>query len=322
MKKKFLAILLTAVMTFAMVPATMASADEGADDGTYYMITFLSGIDYWTGCWAGMQAAAEELGVNVEYTGATTGDYVDEATVLEQVIAKQPAGIAITPVNADGMTPSIDKAIDAGIPVVLFDSNAPASKAYTYLGTDGYSAGWEVAKTMAEQMGHKGKVGIVMKPGLQNQEDRSEGFEAYMAANEPDIVVLERANAGDTEQESAAATASMIQANQDITGIFSVAAFVGLGSATAIEESGLGDQITAIAFDTDEGVLDAVDRGTLYGTVAQGTRQMGYWSLYFLYALNHESVVPGWAEKGLAPIPKSVDTGVSIITADSTASVR
>ena len=196
------------------------------------------------------------------------------------------------------------------------------SKAYTYLGTDGYSAGWEVAKTMAEQMGHKGKVGIVMKPGLQNQEDRSEGFEAYMAQNEPDVVVLERANAGDTEQESAAATASMIQANQDITGIFSVAAFVGLGSATAIEESGLADQITAIAFDTDEGVLDAVDRGTLYGTVAQGTRQMGYWSLYFLYALNHESVVPGWAEKGLAPIPKSVDTGVSIITADSTASVR
>ena len=50
MKKKILAMLLTAVMTLAMAAYVVPAKEEAADDGTYYMITFLSGIDYWTGC--------------------------------------------------------------------------------------------------------------------------------------------------------------------------------------------------------------------------------------------------------------------------------
>jgi ribose transport system substrate-binding protein len=52
-------------------------------------------------------------------------------TVLEQVISKKPAGIAISAVNSELLTATINKAVESGIPVVLFDSGAPDSKAYS-----------------------------------------------------------------------------------------------------------------------------------------------------------------------------------------------
>lgn len=298
------------------------TASDASADGDYYMITFASGIQYWQGCWAGMQAAAAELGVNVQFTGATEADYVEETQVLEQVIAKNPAGILVTPANGDAMTDAINKAMDAGVPVVCFDSDSTKSNRYSYVGTNGYSAGATVAKEMAEAIGHKGSVAVVLFPGLQNQEDRAQGFEEYMAANEPDITVLERANGGQNENEAAAATASLITANPDIAGIFAVTAWTGLGAGQAIEEAGKTDSICCISFDTDEGVLDYIENGVLYGTCAQGTQQMGYWGLYFLYAINHETVIPGWADKGIAPVPPTVDTGVSIVKKGFTDSYR
>ena len=45
---------------------------------------------------------------------------------------------------------------------------------------------------------------------------------------------------------------------------------------------------------------------------------MGFWSFEFLYDLhnNHANPVEGWKEKGISPLPTTVDTGVSIVTKD------
>ncbi len=345
--KKVLGIILAGTMVFGMAACSGSSKEEGSSavsgssadasseesggnaaaadlsgDGEYYMITFQSGIDYWTGCYEGFERAAQAAGAKTVYTGSTDGDFAKEVDVLEQVIAKSPAGIAITCVDPDALSESINKAIEADIPVVTFDSDSPNSERMAYLGTGNENAGAEAAAFMAEQIGHEGKVALVYFAGSQNQEERAAGFEKYMEENEPNIEVVQRANGGETENEAASATSSLIQGNPDIKGLFACNAWTGLGVGTAVQEAGKTGDICVVAFDTDEGVLDYIESGVIQGSVVQGTQQMGYWAFQFLAAANHDYVIDGWAEKGLAAVPSTVDTGVSIVHAENLDSFR
>lgn len=316
--KKVLGIALASVMTLSFGAATAMAAEN---NGEYYMITFQSGIDYWKGCYEGFEKAGQELGLTTVYTGSVDGDFSAEADVINQVVAKQPAGIAVTCVDPEALEDSINAAREAGIPVVTFDSDSPASNRLAYLGTGNVNAGAEAAAFMADYIGGEGKVGLVYFAGSQNQEERAAGFMNYMA-NIPGIEVVEPVNGGESESTVAAATASLIQANPDIKGIFACNAWTGLGVGTSVEEAGLTGEICVVAFDTDAGVLDYIEQGVVQGSVVQGTQQMGYWALKFLVAANDDAVIEGWEEKGLAGVPASVDTGVSIVTAENLENFR
>ena len=140
--------------TSASTASSTQSASKlvGQPNETYYMVTFLSGIEYWKGVYAGMEAAAKDLNVKTVYTGAPQYDINQEVTTLEQIIAKKPAGILVTSINAKAMTPAINQAIAAGIPVISFDSDAPDSNRYAYLGTSNYEAGQVAAKFLGKHL--------------------------------------------------------------------------------------------------------------------------------------------------------------------------
>lgn len=300
-------------------PENTTAAPAGNEEalGEYYMITFVSGIDYWKGCYEGFEKAANAVGATPVYTGTPESDFASEVDVFEQVVAKNPKGIALTCVDPDAFAEPINEAIEAGIKVVTFDSDSPGSNRYSYLGTGNVAAGAAAAAYMADYIGGSGEVGIIYFTGSQNQEERASGFEQYMETYYPDITVVQKAHGGDDETSSSAAASAMINANPDIKGIFGSNAWMGLGVGNAIEEAGKVDDICGVAFDTDSGVLDYIESGTLKASVVQGTQQMGYWSFQFLWSMNTNSVIDDWQNKGLSPVPGSVDTGVSMATKDN-----
>ena len=70
-------------------------------------------------------------------------------------------------IDSKALTSTINKAVEAGIPVVLFDADAPDSKAYSFLATNNYNAGVAAADKMARLLGREGEIGIVTQPGQQ-----------------------------------------------------------------------------------------------------------------------------------------------------------
>ena len=289
--------------------------DTSGDE--YYMVTFASGIEYWQGCFKGFEAAAKMHGAKVFYQGAPGTDVNDEVTVFQQLAAKKPAGIAVTCVEPQGFVDAINDAVAQGIHVVTFDADSPASKRYAYLGTGNENAGAAAAAHMVGLIGGSGEVGVVMLPGLLNQEQRSTGFVNYMKTYAPGVRVVQIANGGQDQTTAAAATAALIQAYPNIKGLFGVNAWQGTGIATAVEEAGKKGTIKVVSFDTDQSTLDAIRSGTIQASVAQGTYQMGFWAFEMLYLTRKNQVVDGWQQKGLAPIPANVDTGVSIVTSSN-----
>jgi len=280
------------------------------------VITFIAGIDFWKGVYAGFERAAAEVGASTVYTGAPDPDFLQQIEVFNQVVAMNPKGIAVTPLDAEAFEGPINDAVAKGIPVVTFDNDSMFSQRAAYLGTSNYNAGMAAGAYMAEQLGGTGTVGIVGFTGAPNQEERAQGFEDFIKAN-TNITVVPRVHGGDDETSSSAAASSLITANPGINGIFGTNSWMGLGVGNAIVESGRAGDIVGVAFDTDEGVLNYIENGILSGSVAQGTAQMGYWSFKFLWAMNTDGVVDGWRQTGLAPVPGSVDTGVSIVTPDN-----
>lgn len=89
----------------------------------------------------GFEDAGKQYGVKTILGGSTKYDLNESLTAFEQVVAMKPAGIAVTAMDAEAYAPIIDKAIEAGIPVVTFDIDSSKSKRISYIGTQNYDAG-------------------------------------------------------------------------------------------------------------------------------------------------------------------------------------
>ncbi|ENH98018.1 sugar ABC transporter sugar-binding protein [Gracilibacillus halophilus YIM-C55.5] len=285
---------------------------KGSMDETYVMVTFLSGIDYWKRPLKGFEDAAEALNVSVEYRGATQYDVNEEIMVLEQVIAQKPAGIAISAMDPEALNPAINKAVKQGIPIVTFDADAPKSQAYAFLGTNNLYAGEKAAHHMAELIGEKGKVGIVTHPNQLNHQERTRGFQTTISTHYPEMEIVSVKDGRGDQMISKEVTEDMIATYPNIDGIFATEANGGVGVGQAIKEVGKTETTEIISFDTDKGTLDLVEEGVISATLAQGTWEMGYWSLQFLFHLQHGLA----AKEKDVQLPRYMDTGIHVVTKD------
>ena len=285
---------------------TAAGAYVGNESDEYYMVSFLSGIDYWKHCFEGMEDAGNALGVTTKYTGQTDSDVAGQVAVLEQVIAQNPKGIAVTCVNSTALADTINAAREQGISVVTFDSDSPTSNRASYLSTGNEEAGRIAAEYLVPLCGSEGKIAVLYTVGAENSESRVIGFENWCKENAPGIELVKVNDAGDTT----AATDNMaaaLQANDDLVGLFCVDGIAGTAGPTAVAES--GKDLHVLAFDVDTTVLDKVKSGEIDATVAQGMDNMGYWSMMFMYVEAN-----GLSQKAL---PGYVDTGVTIVTKEN-----
>lgn len=320
MKKYLLLLLAVMVMSLAFSGIVAGSPLQGSEDEVYYMVTFVSGIEYWKPAFEGMKSAANNLGVTAIYTGANEYDINQQVTVLEQVIAKKPAGILLTCINPDALIRPINSAIEQGIPVVTFDADSPESDRYSFLATSNYSAGVQAARFLAELNNEKGNVGLITIPGQLNHEERAAGFKDTIANEFPNMKVVSVQDGKSDQGASAIAMGAMLQAHPDLVGVFTTEASTGVGAATAVQEAGKVDEVDIISFDVDKGTLDYVKAGVIDATIAQGTWTMGYWGQMFLFHLANDLLHPidgDWKTADVAPLPAYVDTGVSIVTKDN-----
>ena len=302
----------------AAAPASSSAVFNADPKEEYYMVTFLSGIEYWKGCYKGFEAAGEMYGVKTIYAGAAEYDVNQAVTVFEQIIANKPAGIAVTCINPDAYIEPIKKAMEAGIPIVTFDADSPNSGRYSFLATGNKAAGAMAANYLASALGEKGDVALVTLPGQLNHEERTAGFVETIEANYPNMKVVQVGNGGGEQTTAAAAASAILQANPSVVGLFCTDATSGVGAVAAITETNRTD-VKIVSFDTDKGTLDAIKDGKIAASIAQGTWNMGFWAFQMLFQLNHNLINPteGWADKGINPLPPYVDTGVNVVTKDN-----
>jgi ribose transport system substrate-binding protein len=304
----------------SLLAAQGISLARAQESQTYYMVSFLSGISFWKDAYRGMQDAAAYLGVEAIYQGEEEYDVTGEVRVLEEVLGTEPDGVLVTVIQADALLPTINTAIDSGVPILAFDSDSPLSKRYQFLGTGNYSAGVMAARYIGPLVG-AGQAAVVTVPTQNNLAQRTQGFLDTLAAEYPDVVsgdafIVDNQN---TSEGAASGLAALLQAEPEIKGVFSSNAQAAIGAASALREAGLSESVAHIGFDFDAGTLDLIESGELGATLAQGTWQMGFWGLLGAYMVRNELIksVDDYVAAGISPLPPNVDTGVVVINKDN-----
>ncbi|MEN8905424.1 MAG: substrate-binding domain-containing protein [Clostridiales bacterium] len=288
---------------------------EGSKGEEYYMVTFVSEIEYWKGCYKGFEEAATRYNVTPIYDGEPDYDTDKCIKKLDEIIAKKPAGIALTCMDSEAYTESINKAMEQGIEVVCFDADSEGSNRYSFLSTDNVAAGNTAANTIADLIQNEGDVIVVTLEDQSNHQDRTKGFKETIENKYPNVNVVDVISGGSEQIKAAKATAEAIEKYPNVKAIFATDATSGTGVAAAVKEINKIGDIKILSFDTDKSTLDLIKEGTIDASLAQGTWNMGFWSLQFLFQVNHNLINPtsDWKIDGINPLPEFVDTGVSIV---------
>jgi len=299
-----------------------AEAADANPNEKYVMVSNVAAHPYWLDAKYGGEDAAAALGVTWQYTGPADFDTPAQVTALEQIISTKPAGLIVAALQPDAIGPAIDKAVAAGIPLVTVDTDAPASKRATYLGTDNYQAGRAMALAMLEALGTTaGKIGLATVPGQFNLEERIRGIKDVLAEKKTGEIVTIVDNKAD-DSATADATVAMLQAHPEINLVSSINA-AGAGVAAALRQTNNVGKVKSVLFDITEPIITGIEDGSVTATMVQRTYMMTYVGVQLLYAVNHPTkYLTRWATNGIGLLPWAVDTGVMTIKKGQTAAFK
>jgi ribose transport system substrate-binding protein len=172
----------------------------------------------------GAEAKAAELSkqygieVVIDWQTPPKEDAQVQADRIKQLVAGGVDAIILSCSDAKATCGAVNDAVDRGVPVMCFDSDAPESKRFAFHGVDDLETGKAVMKHLARQMGAKGVVAILAgNPNAPNLKKRVEGVREE-AKNYPDITIKDVYYHAETPDDAAKLVKTVMDANQDITG--------------------------------------------------------------------------------------------------------
>jgi ribose transport system substrate-binding protein len=133
--------------------------------------------------------------VEIVYTASVNSDIAEQARVVEDTISKGVDAIGISCNEPTGCEAPINKAVEAGVPVMTWDSDSPNSQRFTYLGVDNVEGGKAAAELLKEALPDGGKVALLTGvPGAANLEARITGFKEGIQGSKLEIVTTVACN--------------------------------------------------------------------------------------------------------------------------------
>lgn len=277
------------------------SADEGGDKPYIALVSKGFQHQFWQAVKTGAEQAADEFGVEITFEGPDTESDVDQQIqMLQTALDKAPDAVGFAALDSQAAGPLLQQAKDQNIPVIAFDSGVDSDIPLTTAATDNLAAAAEVAKHMAEAIGHEGKLALVVhdQTSLTGQQ-RRDGFVDYIEENEPNIEIVDIQYGGGDQAKSADLAKAIISANPDLKGIYGANEGSAIGVVQAVKELGIDPtKFVVVGFDSGKVQIDAIRDGYMLGAVTQDPIGIGYETVKAaVEAINGDE------------LPKTIDTG-------------
>ena len=300
----------TSTTSTAKSSTAKSSAATSTTSGSKHIDVIAKGFQhqFWKAVELGTQNAAKEFGVEVTFQGPDNESAIaQQVEYLNTAIAKKPAAICLAALDTQASIPSIQSAMEAGIPIIGFDSgvpDAPKGAIKANASTNNAVAGALAADELYKLIESKIKdakepvrIGVVaQESNSQSIVDRTKGFVDKMtelcgadnvSVEGHDSLKNEKAGAkviidvgipAEVKDVDAAAVASAILEKKDLIAIYGSNEFAANAIITANEGlDKLGaDKVIAVGFDAGKKLLDAVRAKTFAGAVTQDPVQIGY----------------------------------------------
>ncbi|HXB57782.1 MAG TPA: substrate-binding domain-containing protein [Vicinamibacteria bacterium] len=225
------------------------------------------------------RALSQKHGVSIEVSWLTPAreDAAVQAERITQAVRDGAKAVLISCSDAAQLTGPIDAAVDAGVAVMTFDSDAPGSKRFAFYGADDGDLGDKVMTDLAELLGGQGQVAILAgSPNAPNLRARAEGVRKA-ALRYKKIEVVDSVNHIETPQDAALAVLRVDAARPKLAGWAMVGGwplFRSSQSANLVAEL-QERKLKVIAVDALPDQLNYVERGLVSVLWAQPTYDWG-----------------------------------------------
>jgi simple sugar transport system substrate-binding protein len=303
------------VAVLALVIAGCGGGEEGAEqqggggaergDIRIAVVTHGQASDpFWSVVKNGVDQGAEDMGVEVEYNAPQTFDPVKMSQLIDAAVASEPDGLVISIPDPDALRESIEKANEAGIPIVSINTGSDVSEelgALTHVGQTEFIAGEGAGERLAEE-GVDNALCINQEVGNVALDQRCEGFEQGLGG-QVQVVAVDMNNPTDAQAKIETA----VQQNPDINGMLALGPTGAEPALKALREMGKLQDIPLATFDLAPSVLEAIRDGDMVFAVDQQQYLQGYLPIVIL---------TNYAQYGVTP-ESEVLTGPAFVTQEN-----
>ena len=262
--------------------------------------------DYWKLVGAGVdQAMKTDPTIKATFLGPNEEtDIEGQIRIIEAQISAKVDALAVAPSQADQLQPTLQKAVDAGIPVVLIDTNISTfDKKAAFVGTDNKLGGQLAGEFIAKALKSGDEVAIIRgAAGDPVHNLREEGAKAALEAAGIKVVAVQPADSDRAKGQTVAE--NLLTANPNLKAIYATNDEMALGALNAAKAA--GKTLVIVGFDASPDALKSIAAGELSGSIAQFPGKIGE-----LGTLTAAAVARG--EK----VDAFVNTGVDVVSKDN-----
>lgn len=243
----------------------------------------------------GIQVAKEEserMGIAVNIKKINGVDPQKVMAAMKKLREGGCRGIAMVPAEDRQLKNMVDEFVEAGIPIVTFNSDLEDSKRLSFVGQNALQSGKAAAGLMAEILPENADVQVISGyPSNHAHRDRSEGFVRELTELRKDVHCLPVQYGYDENRIAETITNEMLKIYPNIRGIYAAASGTE-GICQAIRKKGLEGNVKVVANDLTAGNEQELKKGAIQFLIGQNAYIQGYSPVMTLFGILFDGKYP------------------------------
>ncbi len=227
------------------------------------------------------QGVQNQVGFDIEVTYSISKfqDAERQKEFIDHAIAARADGIILSPINSERVRKAVNRAVDAGIPVVTTNADIDRTKRSCCVGADSHRGARIAGRMMGLFLGGRGKIAVVSSAIASENNNyyvqvRETEFADFIHKEYPDIEIITTLDSFEDPQITYEKTVKLLRDYQDLQGIYITCGGVSQ-VGRALEESGRAKDIRVISFEDYPEVVDLIRKDVIDCTLAGELQQQG-----------------------------------------------
>ena len=221
------------------------------------------------------KGVSEQVGFDIEvhYSISKFQEAEKQSVLIDRAVTEKTDGIILSPCNADCVREAVDRAVKAGIMVVMTNSDITGTKRSCYVGIDNLQGSRIAGRLMGLFLRGKGKIAIISSAiDTENNnygvKTREEGFIRFLSEKFPDISIVSRIESREDSRITYEESLKLLRTNEDLQGIYITCGGT-YEVGRALRESGRVGKITVISYEDYPDIKDLI-RDEVFNCTLEG----------------------------------------------------
>lgn len=252
---------------------TQAEAEAASAELKKVGVAFMKTDPFMVPLYDGMKAECDANGIELIAYYADN-DIEKQISQVDDLLQQDIDGLIVMPVDFEGITPALEAADKAGVPVVSVDAEcAKKDLTIAYIASDNYAAGYACGENVLKTL-DSAKIVALTHPEIKCTIDRYQGFKDAIEGHDGYEIIAEQPCSG-LMDKGMTVMDNMIQAYPEFDVAFCINDGSSQGAISSLEAANRLGGVQVYAVDGQQANADLIKAGKLTGEAAQQPYKMG-----------------------------------------------